>query len=290
MATLKKELKDILDKYGIDPRDKNKLWDCHGTLVLYHKAYEIIAAKENIKFDTPVMLETNSKEKIVALVVTGRMGDRVEWSFGEASPSNLKSTYPYAMAEKRAKDRVIAKLVGLAEHVYSEDEAEEFKGGGQAVQVEEKFTPENKSLQAEVITKIALCKDEVDISSILDEYADRIEELPEELSGDINGQIDNRRKQIKDGVTPQITGHKFAGVDDAIKWMTKMAPVVKGFKSIKVLDEWENYNRPWLNGLECLSAKKYLKDGKTPRERMLQALMDKRCELENINTANTPIG
>lgn len=158
------------------------------------------------------------------------------------------------------------------------------------VQQEEKFSPENKSIQAEVITKIALCKDGVEIQSLIDEYLERVEHLPEELSGDINAQLDNRRKQIKDGINPQVTGHKFAGVDDAIKWMTKMAPVVKGFKSIKVLDEWENYNRPWLNGLECLKAEKYKKDGKSPRERMLQALMDKRCELENINTANTPVG
>lgn len=129
MATLKPELKDILNKYGIDPRDKSQLWDCHGTLVLYHKAYEIIAAKESITFDPPTIIEGNSKDKIVALCVTGRMGTRVEWSFGEASPSNLKSTYPYAMAEKRAKDRVIAKLVGLAAYVYSEEEADDFKSG-----------------------------------------------------------------------------------------------------------------------------------------------------------------
>ena len=53
MATLKKELKAILDKYGIDHGDKSKLWDCRGTLVLYHKAYEIIAARENIAFCMP---------------------------------------------------------------------------------------------------------------------------------------------------------------------------------------------------------------------------------------------
>jgi hypothetical protein len=129
MAILKAELREILDRYGIDPRDKSQLWDCHGTLVLYHRAYEIIAAKEAIRFDAPVIIEADSKDKIVAMLVTGRMNDRSEWSIGEAAPANCKNAYPYAMAEKRAKDRVIAKLAGLAAYVYSEAEAEEFKDG-----------------------------------------------------------------------------------------------------------------------------------------------------------------
>jgi len=127
MATLKPELKTILERYGIDPRDKSQVWDCHGTLVLYHKAYEIIAAKEGIRFDPPTVIEASSKDKTVSLLVVGHMDNRSEWSIGEAAPGNCKNAYPYAMAEKRAKDRVIAKLVGLAAYVYSEDEADEFK-------------------------------------------------------------------------------------------------------------------------------------------------------------------
>jgi hypothetical protein len=60
------------------------------------------------------------------------MGDRAEWSFGEASPDNLKGgakSFPYAMAEKRGKDRVILKLAGIHGLVYSEEEADDFKKG-----------------------------------------------------------------------------------------------------------------------------------------------------------------
>ena len=127
MATLKKELKAILDKYEIAYNDKDKVWDCHGTLVLYHKAYEIIAVQENIVFAEPVVIEASSKDKTAVILVVGKMGEREEWSFGEACPSNSKNSYPFAMAEKRAKDRVVAKLVGLAQYVYSEDEADDFK-------------------------------------------------------------------------------------------------------------------------------------------------------------------
>ena len=54
MAVLKRELKEILQRYDIDPQDTSKLWNCHGTLVLYHRAYEIIAAQEGIRFSRPV--------------------------------------------------------------------------------------------------------------------------------------------------------------------------------------------------------------------------------------------
>lgn len=129
MATVKPELKLILDRYGINPRDTSQCWDCHGTIVLYHKAFEVIAAKESISFDPPLVLEANGASKSVALCVVARMGERSEWATGEAAPGNNKNSYPFAMAEKRAKDRVVAKLVGLAQYVYSEDEADDFKGG-----------------------------------------------------------------------------------------------------------------------------------------------------------------
>ena len=49
-------------------------------------------------------------------------------SFGEASPQNNKSPYPIAMAEKRAKSRVVLQMSGLYEKgFFSEDESEDFK-------------------------------------------------------------------------------------------------------------------------------------------------------------------
>jgi hypothetical protein len=121
-----KHIADILKTYELDPKDA--LWDCHGTFVMYHRYCEIIAAKAGIKFDPPQIVEAKTADKVAVICVTGRMGaERVEWSFGEAAPSNNKNAYPYAMAEKRAKDRVILKLVGLAGFVYSEEEADDFK-------------------------------------------------------------------------------------------------------------------------------------------------------------------
>lgn len=110
----------------IGETSKTATWDCHGTVVILHKALEKVAAHKDITFDAPVVIESNVEKKMVVMLVTGRFGDKVEWSFGEAAPYNLKNNYPFAMAEKRAKDRVILKLVGLHGDAYSEIEADEF--------------------------------------------------------------------------------------------------------------------------------------------------------------------
>lgn len=119
-----KKVVDVLKDIG--ETSQTSTWDCHGTTVILHKALEKVAAHKGITFDAPVVIESNLEKKMVVVLVTGRCGDKAEWSFGEAAPYNLKNNYPFAMAEKRAKDRVILKLVGLHGDAYSETEADEF--------------------------------------------------------------------------------------------------------------------------------------------------------------------
>ena len=120
----------ILKEIGETPN--TALWDCHGTYVVYHKALEKIADHLKIKFDDPVVIETDIKNKCIAIMVKGyhnkgSAGKVEAWSIGEASPYNTKNIYPYAMAEKRAKDRVILKLIGVSGEVYSEEEGDNLK-------------------------------------------------------------------------------------------------------------------------------------------------------------------
>ena len=102
-------------------------WDCHGTWVIYHKVLEAIAAKAGIEFAQPHVIEADAANGIASLCVTGTLGGAIMWSIGEASPKNNKNAYCWAMAEKRAKDRVILKLIGLHGLAYSEEEADDFK-------------------------------------------------------------------------------------------------------------------------------------------------------------------
>jgi hypothetical protein len=107
-----------------------------GTWVMKHKALERIAAYKKVTFELPTIIEANAEKKICIILVTGNLGEAKEWSIGEATTYNNKNGYPYAMAEKRAKDRVILKLVGLHGDVYSDIEAD-FEKEACAGQVEQ---------------------------------------------------------------------------------------------------------------------------------------------------------
>ena len=153
MANLPEALITIFKEIGLTREQAT--WDCHGTPVALHKALEQVAAHKRISFDAPTMIEADAESKKVVMLVSGRLGDQVEWSVGEATTYNNKNSYPYAMAEKRAKDRVILKLIGVAGFVYSEDEADDFKesrpqnmGGAPQPQAEPpKQTPEPPALE-----------------------------------------------------------------------------------------------------------------------------------------------
>ena len=128
------QIGEVLGRYG-EPFAGN-VWRVQGTAVIYHKALERIAGTAGITFDPPTVLRAERDEAVI--LVTGHLtaGERhlVEWSIGEAlvnvnyRVSGKQAAYVYAMAEKRAKDRVILKLIGLHGLVYSEEEADEFKG------------------------------------------------------------------------------------------------------------------------------------------------------------------
>jgi hypothetical protein len=129
MNSTDKKIAETLAKFG-EPMAGN-IWRVQGTAVIYHKALERIAAHAKIQFDPPTIVRAERDEAVI--MVTGRMGERLEWSIGEAligvnyRVSGKQAAYVYAMAEKRAKDRVILKLIELHGLVYSEEEADEFK-------------------------------------------------------------------------------------------------------------------------------------------------------------------
>ena len=103
------------------------LWDCHGNWIIKHKALEKIATNAGITYSDCTVYAPQPGQEHFAVSLIGHLGDRSEWSIGEASPKNSKNNYYFAMAEKRAKDRVILKLLGLHAYIYSEEEADEFK-------------------------------------------------------------------------------------------------------------------------------------------------------------------
>ena len=115
-----KPVLDMLAQVGMT--QKQAMWNCHGTWVMYHKSLEKLAAYKKLTFDIPELIHQDLTKKEVVLLVTGHCDGVSEWSYGEATPSNNKNAYPFAMAEKRAKDRVVLKLLGFHGDIYSDAE------------------------------------------------------------------------------------------------------------------------------------------------------------------------
>ena len=131
-------IREILEKYDERPGD-GVTWKVQSATVITHKALERIAAKAKISFDPPQVLRAERDEAVIlvsgSIALPPNLGAAVpkEWSIGEAlvnvnyRVSGKQAAYVYAMAEKRAKDRVILKLIGLHGLLYSEDEADDFR-------------------------------------------------------------------------------------------------------------------------------------------------------------------
>jgi len=139
-----KEIRELFKKHDVGLA-QNDVWTVQSSYVVKHKALERLAAALRIQFDPPTILRAERDEAVILVVghlsteETQGDGNKTvfvrrasEWSIGEALVNaNYRVTgkmapYVYAMAEKRAKDRVILKLAGL-HGVYSEDEADDFK-------------------------------------------------------------------------------------------------------------------------------------------------------------------
>lgn len=125
MAKLPKAIADFMEKFGVL---SDEIWEVRsGAFAIKHSALERVGAERNIAFDPPQILLIDLANKFAGVCVGATLGDRHEWATGEAAPYNNKNGYPLAMAEKRAKDRCILKLLQTHGALYSEDEAEDFK-------------------------------------------------------------------------------------------------------------------------------------------------------------------
>ena len=153
-------IKELADKYELQKDDFWELRKNSGKWIITHDACEKIAQIEVIIFDPPVIVNyessiiTENGEKVqqvkwgkqfckpawagtcqkktgdVAMVVTGYKAENPEykiWTTGEANALNCTNDYYFAMAEKRAKDRVILKLINAYEYgIYSDVESDDF--------------------------------------------------------------------------------------------------------------------------------------------------------------------
>jgi hypothetical protein len=127
-------IRDLFRTHGV-ALSREDVWKVQGTPVVKHSALERLSAAIGITWDMPKEVIA-SMDEVVILARGVRKDGIAEWSYGEVKVvrgenggnyriSGKQAGYPFAMAEKRAKDRVIIKLAGL-HGAYSEEEADDF--------------------------------------------------------------------------------------------------------------------------------------------------------------------
>ena len=122
-------LKEIKEKYNLTKED---FWEMKrgnkSIWILTHDGCQRIAYKEGIVFHKPDKEHCIITPQFVSILAEATLGERTDWSTGEANPTNCKMPYMLAMAEKRLKDRLTLKLINAYEHqIYSEIEADAFE-------------------------------------------------------------------------------------------------------------------------------------------------------------------
>ena len=185
-------LAEIKEKYSLT---KDDFWEMKrgnkSMWILTHDACEKIAYKEGIIFDMPNYKLSCTQPPNVVLYGSAKLGDRTEWSNGEANPTNCKMPYMNAMAEKRLKDRLTLKLINAYEYqIYSEIEADAFEKPAEPKTAPRPATDKQKNLIQSLEPQANLKPNGyIDFKGLSSKQAsDYIEKLNNIIKGNQNGQ------------------------------------------------------------------------------------------------------
>lgn len=137
--TAKKKAIELIEygKYNLEESDfwilmnatKTKKMAYTGLIISHNGCLKINDAIEKEKQYKPECITIDKEGFANSLVYTYISPEQGIYEVGELSKTNCSNPYPYAMALKRLIDRVILKNSGVAQYgIYSDSEADEFKG------------------------------------------------------------------------------------------------------------------------------------------------------------------
>ena len=187
-------VKDILQELKFNPSEC--LWEKHGATCMKHRYIEIAGQEKGVVIESLDEVEKNSAEGVVAIKCTASLGKSKVITYGEATPKNNKNGYPYAMAEKRAIDRAILKLIGIHGFVYSDDEVDDKFENVEVKKTETKEEPKKKIDDlyiATAIDKIKNNKGKKDSSVLRSD----IEKLKTEINQSVGWDAFTKTEQFK---------------------------------------------------------------------------------------------
>jgi hypothetical protein len=182
-------------KYNIA---SDEIWEVHGsTWVVKHKALERVAIEQGIVWLRPSVQVCDLTAKIAVICAFGKLGEREEWSFGEASPANNKNSYPVAMAEKRARDRVILKLLTCHGDLYSEAEADEFTNKTANGNLARLAKKDAKGVYTKLQEEMRSCTSADTFKAWMKANVERIKMLPEDWEDTLRLQCEEQLLDLK---------------------------------------------------------------------------------------------
>jgi hypothetical protein len=186
-----KEIRDLFASKGI-PLGQKDVWQVQGKNVIKHAALEWLAGVFDVQWSPAQVLRAERDEAVIGVTA---------WSIGEAlvgvnyRVTGKQAAYVYAMAEKRAKDRVILKLAQL-HGAYSEDEADEFKEARPSEEVPETKVPakrtdtpspppSQRTIANALMMSLKSARNEYDLGRWLQDNQDVIDALPDALKEEV---------------------------------------------------------------------------------------------------------
>jgi hypothetical protein len=188
-------VKEFMAKYGIA---SDEIWEVHGsTWVVKHKALERVAIEQGIVWLRPSVQLCDLAAKTAVICAFGKLGEREEWSFGEASPANNKNSYPVAMAEKRARDRVILKLLTCHGDLYSEAEADEFANKTANGNLARLAKKDAKGVYTKLQDEMRSCSSLDTFKAWMKANVERIKMLPEDWEDTLRLQCEEQLLDLK---------------------------------------------------------------------------------------------
>tara|TARA_R110002020_G_scaffold130_7_gene654 strand:- start:949 stop:1461 length:513 start_codon:yes stop_codon:yes gene_type:complete len=148
-----KETKVFMETYDLD---ESLFWDCHGSPILSHRGWLKVAKKLGIVDYKLTEIEFNSQLGICVIKCSATLDGITHTDYGESSPKNNTNAYIWAMAIKRAKDRVIREFTNVSGVVYSD--ADLVKGKDGKMQMADKVDAFERTTDEQVAEAIAEVK------------------------------------------------------------------------------------------------------------------------------------
>ncbi len=195
--SLPKEISAFMEKYSVDA---DEIWKVReGAFAVKHRALERIAAEQQVLQEgLPILENCNQESKTAVVLITMRKNGRMVSSFGEAAPYNNKNGYPVAMAEKRAIDRCILKLLQIHGAVYSESEADEFQdpGDGQKGRLM-RSTQMARDVMKQLQDGLRNAADQEHLDEWRKAHKEQIRALPQDYAQQLSEEYDERVDELR---------------------------------------------------------------------------------------------